>query len=222
MIFWKGRGILVPVILLIVSLLTGLLLDTDSKYFISVALLLSAFITWYLGRKWNNAPGQIVVDKETGEEIELVNEHTLYFIKMQYWGVIEIALAVFMFFALNSKLSNEGGERGKEKIGEYTIGDNYNNFVEDTISFRFLNRIGNVIALPSKNKEKIEMLAFFPDYNQSKNDILDIAKSMEEMYNIDMVYDSEFHGYASPCNRYTVFTDTIIEGDEYVMIMVGK
>ncbi|WP_422360404.1 hypothetical protein [Reichenbachiella sp.] len=89
MIIWSGRGILTPLIL-IASIVLFISISSESVgvYTFPLSILLAGAANWYLGKKWNNTPDRIVVDETTGERIELKSNHTLFWIKMEYWGVL--------------------------------------------------------------------------------------------------------------------------------------
>ncbi|WP_420582689.1 hypothetical protein [Reichenbachiella sp.] len=89
MIIWSGRGILTPLILVgSILLLISISSEKVGVYTFPLSILLAGALNFYLGKKWNNARGRIVVDEVTGERIELKSNHTLFWIKMEYWGVI--------------------------------------------------------------------------------------------------------------------------------------
>lgn len=103
MIIWSGWGILVPVIVFLTSLvmeaLTESILGDDRAYQeqavpLTLALLISAVIVWFVGRYLNNRPGRVLVDKETGEEVVLRPRAAFFFVPMQYWAPILVAFAV--------------------------------------------------------------------------------------------------------------------------------
>lgn len=92
MLIWSGRGILTPLILILFIVVSSVLSASLNSlevalYTMPVAFLLGGWANWYLGNKWNNVPGRIVVDEATGERIELKPRHTFFWIKMQYWGI---------------------------------------------------------------------------------------------------------------------------------------
>jgi hypothetical protein len=104
MIIWSGLGFLVAVIVFAfclgieaaVSSLTG-----GSDFYrqaiwpIPLALVLSGAVCWFLGRRLNKPGGKTYIDKETGEEVILQNKrHSLFFIRMDYWGPILIIIAL--------------------------------------------------------------------------------------------------------------------------------
>lgn len=89
MIIWSGRGILTPLIL-VASILLFISVSSDEigVYTFPLSILLAGVLNWYFGNKWNNKEGRIMVDETTGERVEFKPNHTLFWIKMQYWGVL--------------------------------------------------------------------------------------------------------------------------------------
>ena len=88
MIIWSGRGILTPLILIAFIILSfSIYYEEVGTYTFPLSILLAGVANWYLGKKWNGAPGRIMVDEATGERFEYKPNHTLFWIKMEYWGV---------------------------------------------------------------------------------------------------------------------------------------
>lgn len=108
MIIWTGRGFLVAVIVFLLSLGAEFGVESASgndNYYqihawpLALALFTSGVISWLLGNRFNSEKGRVVIDKETGQEIVIGGpDHTLFFIKMQYWGPILMLIAVSVFF----------------------------------------------------------------------------------------------------------------------------
>jgi hypothetical protein len=97
MIVWHGRGFLSVLVLIIVIFLFSKILPQDYEDFAIVFGFLSAGIfSWYFGKKWNSEHGKLYIDKETGKEIEVKSNHSLFWIKMQYWGVIFTLIAIIL------------------------------------------------------------------------------------------------------------------------------
>ncbi len=89
MIVWSGRGILSVLILLVSFGIFVSVLPTEAgDYSFVLAFFIAAAFSWFLGRKWNEGEGKSFIDKETGQEIVIRPNHSLFWIKMQYWGVI--------------------------------------------------------------------------------------------------------------------------------------
>ena len=102
MIIWRGWGILVPIIPVVIWALFPELFKTalpqtaysDYYKFISAAsILLGALTLWFLGRKLNGGEGRTLVDEKTGEKVVLRANHSLFFLNMEYW-----AIPLFLFF----------------------------------------------------------------------------------------------------------------------------
>lgn len=97
MIIWSGWGFLVAIILFVNSLIGELLcraITGNSEYYqqnswpLTVVLILTGVICWFLGKYLNRTNDKIYIDKQTGEEVRLSKKNRLFFIKMEYWGPI--------------------------------------------------------------------------------------------------------------------------------------
>lgn len=98
-IIWKGWGILVIPIVAVCFVVIGGIVATigaalgassQSTGFLIMALSAGAsgFVSYVVGKRLNAGPGRVLVDKETGREITLKNSHSLFFIKMEYYGYV--------------------------------------------------------------------------------------------------------------------------------------
>ncbi len=88
MIVWEGRGILIVLVLIALFFLAVNLLPSpylDYAYVIS--FLGTGIFTWHFGNNWNNKV-RVVTDKETGQELNLKSNHSLFWIPMQYWAFV--------------------------------------------------------------------------------------------------------------------------------------
>ncbi|MDD3598331.1 hypothetical protein [Sulfuricurvum sp.] len=107
MIIWKGWGILAVLILLVCSVLVELASDAmfgagfykSSAMAMPLAFVLSAGIVYIVGVKLNNRPGKILIDPENNQETELKTTHSMFWIPMQYWSFIFVALALWMYLS---------------------------------------------------------------------------------------------------------------------------
>jgi hypothetical protein len=89
MIVWSGKGFLsVLVLVLSFALFTNLLPTEQGDYAFVLAFFIAAVFSWLMGKKWNEEIGRTVIDKATGQEILLKENHSLFWIKLQYWGFI--------------------------------------------------------------------------------------------------------------------------------------
>lgn len=107
MVVWKGWGIMALMIPLAISLATGSTVDffhgenfyRNSTWVMPLVLGISSVAVFLFGRKVNNKPGRIVIDQETNERIELKTTHSMFWIPLQYWGFIILAIAIWMYAA---------------------------------------------------------------------------------------------------------------------------
>ena len=107
MVVWKGWGILGLVIPFLLSLSVGSAIDSlfgdntykHSEWAMPLVLALSAVVVYFVGYKLNNKPGKIVIDPENNERIELKTVHSMFWIPLQYWAVIILAISIWMYIA---------------------------------------------------------------------------------------------------------------------------
>lgn len=99
-VIWKGWGLLVLVISLAVSLVTMMLFETlgvARGFGPALGMMLSAVAIWVVGNKLNSPlKNRVLVDKKTGADVVLKPEHSLFFIKFQYWAFVVGAFGLFM------------------------------------------------------------------------------------------------------------------------------
>ena len=99
MVVWSGKGILAVLILLVTFVVFIILLPKGYElYSASYALLITGVFSWFLGRRWNNHPGKIIIDKNTGEKINLKTKHSIFWIPMQYWGVLFTLMGLWILY----------------------------------------------------------------------------------------------------------------------------
>ena len=105
MVVWKGWGLAIVGFIFLFVLPIELLVEyylgagqyKALAWPIPLAILLGAIPTTFVGMKLNNKPARILMDPETGEEVELKPEHSLFWVPMQYWGVILVALSTLIY-----------------------------------------------------------------------------------------------------------------------------
>jgi len=106
MIFiWRGYGFLVPLITIalvgITSVLFSAIFRTTQPYGVCIGALAAAVAIWYTGNSFNShAKDRVMIDKITGQEFIIKPNHSLFFIKMQYWAYIVGAIGLFLLIAL--------------------------------------------------------------------------------------------------------------------------
>lgn len=89
MIVWSGKGFLSVLVLVVTFVLLVMILPKEQAdlAFIGGFFVAAAF-SWFMGKKWNEEEGRTMIDKATRQEIVIKPNHTLFWIKMQYWGII--------------------------------------------------------------------------------------------------------------------------------------
>ena len=89
MIVWSGKGFL-SVIVLVASfvLLVNAFPKEQGDYAFVLAFFIAGAFSWFMGKKWNEESGRTVIDKASGQEILLKENHSLFWIKLHYWGII--------------------------------------------------------------------------------------------------------------------------------------
>lgn len=105
MVVWKGWGLSIVGFIFIFVLLIELLVEhyigvgqyKTLAWPIPLAILLGAILTTVVGIMLNKKPARVLIDTETGEKVELKPEHSLFWIPMQYWGIILVALSALIY-----------------------------------------------------------------------------------------------------------------------------
>jgi len=105
LLIWKGFGVLtifiIGVSMIGVQAVVDNIFGTDywsnNAWPLSLSLIISGLICWFLGRYLNSRPGKTVIDKETGEEFQLRKTHSFFFIPLQYWGSICGILSIIAY-----------------------------------------------------------------------------------------------------------------------------
>ncbi len=100
LIVWRGFGWLVPVIVMAALILSQLSVDSiygDGFYTANAwpkqaAFVAAAVLVGFLGFFLNHMKRGYLVDEETGEVVGKAPSHSLFFIPVEYWAVIVLAL----------------------------------------------------------------------------------------------------------------------------------
>lgn len=106
MLVWQGWGIMVALIPVVFVLLMELFVNSPlgstipdaNNWGTPLAFILSAIPIYLLGHKLNSKPGRMVVDQETQEMIELKTNHTFFWVSLESWSFVIIAISVWMFY----------------------------------------------------------------------------------------------------------------------------
>jgi hypothetical protein len=105
MIVWQGWGFLAALIPMggylllakIVQVLLGAAYLETHSWPGALGTLIGAAVVWVLGWKLNG-PGRTLVDPVTGKNVVLRKRNTLFFVPMQYVGIVLGVVALGMFF----------------------------------------------------------------------------------------------------------------------------
>ena len=106
MIIWKGWGFIVFINTFLLSLAGEIISESitkDDNFYqsnsipITIVFMLSGVINGFLGKWLNSRNAKTHIDKETNQEITIKNKHSLFFIPMEYWGVILIFCSILLF-----------------------------------------------------------------------------------------------------------------------------
>ncbi len=68
----------------------------EHKWPFGVSLLISGLLSWAVGSWLADSKTKTLVDKDTGEETVVKPSHTLFFIKMHWWGPILLVTGVVL------------------------------------------------------------------------------------------------------------------------------
>ena len=100
MIFWKGYGILVLVIAVAIGATVSFIfskIGSTEDMGAAIGAIISGIVIWFVGNKFNaSEKSRTMIDKQTGREFIIKPDHTLFFIKMQYWAFIVSGFGIIM------------------------------------------------------------------------------------------------------------------------------
>lgn len=100
-IIWKGYGFLVPFITIaivgIVSVISWKLFPSTLFLGPCIGSFAAAAAVWFAGKKFNSPDkDRVMIDKQSGQEFIFKPDHSLFFIKMQYWAFLIAAVGLFL------------------------------------------------------------------------------------------------------------------------------
>ncbi|KAB8151680.1 hypothetical protein EZY14_017390 [Kordia sp. TARA_039_SRF] len=88
MIIWTGRGILVALILVIIFIFIAKTFDLRFEETLSIAAITTSPFCFLFGWQWNTK----VIEKNTKRIVRQKNRHTIFWIPIQYWGIILLTI----------------------------------------------------------------------------------------------------------------------------------
>ena len=107
-LFWTGRGILVPVVFLVMAVAAlvftvtelsgpfGLSTNQGTNLTIAIAAALSAIITWPFGRLVMRPRIKVLTDPSSGQAFQSEIRDTFLWVDVRYWSYILAGVAVAM------------------------------------------------------------------------------------------------------------------------------
>lgn len=100
LLVWQGLGLaafvipffVIVAIIAVANLVLGVPGATVwATFLVGVSLLISAELIRRVAIRLDRRPARVLVDKETGQEVELRERHTFFFVPLRYWVWIEAA-----------------------------------------------------------------------------------------------------------------------------------
>lgn len=98
MIVWKGLGFLALVIPFACGILCQVVLG-DAPMYAGIGYILGGIPVWFLGKKWNDQPARTFTDNATGQQVEVQEVHSAFWIKMEYWAIIAAVVGLIVIFS---------------------------------------------------------------------------------------------------------------------------
>ena len=97
MIIWSGRGILSFLVLILTMILCVFTIPQFyAGYCFIISFLVAGIFSCVFGIKWNYKNFKTYTHKETGKEVKPLNNHSIFWIEIQYWGIVSILLGLIM------------------------------------------------------------------------------------------------------------------------------
>ena len=106
-LFWQGKGWLVPVIVVGCAILAKFLTDaaTGSEVYFwerswptGSSIMLSGILSWFLGLRLERERARTLIDPGSGDQFEFRPRHTVFWIPVKYCGVVLFMLGVAWAF----------------------------------------------------------------------------------------------------------------------------
>ncbi|MBP2656325.1 MAG: hypothetical protein H6Q73_3894 [Firmicutes bacterium] len=107
MLIWRGKGILTVVIAVVSTIVIQILVDAiwgqgasrGHTWPVALSMFIAAILNWFAGKHFNKNSERILLDPTTGQEVRVVSTHSLFWIRMEYWSVVGVALGLLMLIA---------------------------------------------------------------------------------------------------------------------------
>lgn len=94
MVIWTGKGIAALLFVAIGYGITASLINTGSNEDLEIAysMLIASPLTFFVGRYWNRP--RVILDPQTQQEVLFKPKHSVFWIPMQYWGIIFLIIGI--------------------------------------------------------------------------------------------------------------------------------
>ena len=106
-VIWEGHGYLAGLIPVINFILFSLIPLPDDLFlkglFISTGV--SSYLLWIIGKRLNRNNRRRLIDPKINEEVILKSNHSLFFVKIEDWGLI---LGIFSVLSFITELAENG------------------------------------------------------------------------------------------------------------------
>ena len=105
MLVWSGKGWAVPATVFVSALATEFITEAickNAEYYqghrwpLSLALTVSAVLTWEFDQKWASVPTRELVDINTAERVTIRRDDSFFFIPIRIWSFILLAIAALV------------------------------------------------------------------------------------------------------------------------------
>ena len=93
---WRGWGAAVPFIAAFIHIAVQIAAEgisgdpgysSSHAWIMIFSMALAAAAIWIIGSRLERKPGQIVIDKESGQEFELKSKNDLFWIPFKWWAI---------------------------------------------------------------------------------------------------------------------------------------
>ena len=98
-VFWEGHGYL-AVLIPIINFFLFCFIPLPDELFLKGFLIntcVSSYLLWIIGKRLNRNNLRRLIDTKTNEEVILKINHSLFFIKIQYWWLFFGIASVLLF-----------------------------------------------------------------------------------------------------------------------------
>ncbi|NME72386.1 hypothetical protein [Flammeovirga aprica] len=96
MFVWSGKGIFAIFVFLASAIIFGLIFPgTSASYGFGFCFIVTAVFSWFMGKKWNDQDAKMYIDEDSGQKVIVKGNHTIFWIKLQYWGPIFLLIGLY-------------------------------------------------------------------------------------------------------------------------------